>query len=98
MRPTFTHEHACRLLGRPPMFRGRIGKLARISLRNMQQTNYIIAMARTPDPDTEKLTRQVIFMLQPSLFAEFEGACRARYKTVSEVLREMILKFVRKNT
>ena len=75
----------------PPRYRG----LARISLRNMQQTNYIIAMARTPDPDTEKLTRQVIFMLQPSLFAVFEGACRARYKTVSVVLREMILKFVR---
>ena len=70
-------------------------KPTRISLRDMQQTNYIIAMARTPDPDTEKLTRQVIFMLKPSLFAEFEGACRGRYKTVSEVLREMILKFVR---
>ena len=63
----------------------------------MQQTNYIIAMARTPDPDTEKLTRQVIFMLQPSLFAEFEGRCRAQYKTVSVMLREMILKFILDN-
>ena len=79
---------------RKPVWK-RIEGPARISLRNMQQTNYNIAMARTPDPDTEKLTRQVIFMLQPSLFAEFEGACRVRYKTVSVVLREMILKFVR---
>lgn len=55
-------------------------------------------MARTPDPDTEKLTRQVIFMLQPSLFAEFEGRCRAQYRTASEVLRALILEFVRENT
>jgi hypothetical protein len=55
-------------------------------------------MARTPDPDTEKLNRQVVFVLQPSLFAEFEGRCRSQYKTVSEVLRDMILKFVQENT
>jgi hypothetical protein len=66
--------------------------------QNMKRTNYNIAMARTPDPDTEKLTRQVIFMLQPSLFAEFEGLCRAQYKTVSEMLRALILKFVQENT
>ena len=54
-------------------------------------------MARTIDPDTEKLNRQVVFVLQPTLFAEFEGACRAQFKTVSEVLRDMILKFVREN-
>lgn len=64
----------------------------------MKQPNYNIAMARTPDPDTEKLKRQVIFMLQPSLYAEFEGRCRAQYKTVSEVLRALILKFVQENT
>ncbi len=54
-------------------------------------------MARTPDPDSEKLSRQVIFVLQPSLFAEFEERCKDQYKTVSEVLRAMILKFVRDN-
>jgi hypothetical protein len=52
-------------------------------------------MARTTNPNTEKLDRQVVFVLQPSLFIEFEGKCRAHYKTVSEVLRDMILKFVR---
>jgi hypothetical protein len=55
-------------------------------------------MTRTPDPNTEKLTRQVIFVLQPSLFAKFEGACKDQYKTVSEMLRYMILKFVREKT
>jgi hypothetical protein len=54
-------------------------------------------MARTPDPDTEKLNRQVIFVLQPSLFGEFEKCCRSQYKTVSEVLRDMIRKFVQEN-
>ena len=64
----------------------------------MEQCDYIIAMARTTDFNTEKLDRQVIFMLQPSLFAEFEGQCRSQYKTVSEVLRGMILKFAREGT
>jgi metal-responsive CopG/Arc/MetJ family transcriptional regulator len=54
-------------------------------------------MARTPDPDTEKLKRQVVFVLQPSLFAEFEERCKEQYKTVSEVLRDMIRKFVQEN-
>lgn len=63
----------------------------------MERCDYIIAMARTANPNTEKLTRQVMFMLQPSLFAEFEGRCRKQYRTVSEVLRGMILKFVRED-
>jgi hypothetical protein len=50
------------------------------------------------DPDSEKLDRRVVFVLQPSLFAEFEGRCRSQYKTVSEVLRDMMLKYVRENT
>ena len=68
-----------------------------ILLWELKYFNYIIPMARTIDPDTEKLNRQVVFVLQPTLFAEFEGACRAQFKTVSEVLRDMILKFVREN-
>lgn len=63
----------------------------------MEPANYNIAMARTPNQNTEKLTRQVIFMLPPSLFAGFEAACRSQYKTVSEVLRAMILEFVRES-
>ena len=39
-----------------------------------------------------------MFMMQPSLFAEFEGKCRKQYRTVSEVLRGMVLKFVREGT
>jgi hypothetical protein len=57
-----------------------------------------MTMTRTADIEKEKLDRRVVFVLQPSLFAEFEGACKDRYKTVSEMLREMILKFVREKT
>jgi hypothetical protein len=55
-------------------------------------------MARTVDPDSEKLDRRVVFVLQPSLYTEFEERCHSQYKTISEVLRDMILKFVRENT
>lgn len=51
-------------------------------------------MPRTPNPDAERLSKQVVFVLQPSLFAAFERLCQDRYKSVSEVLRELILDYV----
>jgi hypothetical protein len=51
-------------------------------------------MARTVNHDAEKLSRRVLFVLLPALFAEFEARCRSRYRSVSEVLRELILRFV----
>jgi len=53
-------------------------------------------MARHPDPDAERLSKQVVFVLQPSLFAAFERRCRDRYKSVSEVLRELMAAYVRR--
>ncbi|WP_156513021.1 hypothetical protein [Planctomyces sp. SH-PL62] len=47
-------------------------------------------MARTSNSDAERLTKQVVFVLQPSLFDAFERRCRDRYKSVSEVLRELM--------
>ncbi len=52
-------------------------------------------MPRKPNPDTEKLSKQVVFVLQPSLFAAFERRCQAQYKSVSEVLRELMAAYVR---
>jgi hypothetical protein len=52
-------------------------------------------MSRKPNPDSEKLSKQVVFVLQPSLFAAFERRCRDRYKSVSEVLRELMTAYVR---
>jgi hypothetical protein len=53
-------------------------------------------MTRHPDPDAERLSKQVVFALQPSLFAAFERLCRDRYKSVSEVLRELMAAYVRR--
>ncbi len=51
-------------------------------------------MSRKPNPDAERLSKQVVFVLQPSLFAAFERQCQDRYKSVSEVLRELMLAYV----
>jgi hypothetical protein len=51
-------------------------------------------MARQPNPDVEHLSKQVVFVLQPSLFTAFERRCRERYKTVSEMLRELVVAVV----
>ena len=51
-------------------------------------------MPRKPNPDAEKLSKQVVFVLQPSLFAAFERRCQDRYKSVSEVLRELMAAYV----
>ncbi len=48
-------------------------------------------MVRQTNPDAERLTKQVAFVLPPSLFAAFERRCRERYKTVSEAIRELIV-------
>jgi hypothetical protein len=54
-------------------------------------------MPRKPDQDSEKLSKQVVFVLQPSLFAAFERRCRDRYKSVSEVLRELMAAYARQD-
>jgi len=53
-------------------------------------------MARHSDPNAERLRKQAVFVLQPSLFAAFERRCRDRYKSVSEVLRELMAAYVRR--
>jgi hypothetical protein len=45
----------------------------------------------------EKINRQVILQVQPSLFGKFKKGCEENYKTVSEVLRELMGEYVRKN-
>jgi len=52
-------------------------------------------MERQPNPDAERLAKRIAFVLPPSLFAAFERRCRERYKTVSEMLRELIVAVVR---
>ncbi len=51
-------------------------------------------MARKPNPDSERLSKQIVFVLKPSLFAAFERRCQEQYKSVSEVLRELMVAYV----
>lgn len=44
----------------------------------------------------EKTERQVIFMVQPSLYDQFSEACEENYKKVSETLRDLMLEYVKK--
>ena len=42
----------------------------------------------------EKPSRHINIVVQPSLFDLLETKCNKRYKTVSEVIRELIVKYV----
>jgi DNA-binding transcriptional regulator GbsR (MarR family) len=44
----------------------------------------------------EKNERQVIFMVQPSLYDQFSEVCEKNYKKVSETLRDLMLEYVKK--
>ena len=46
--------------------------------------------------DKEKITRHVLIVVQPSLFEKFQAKCKVKYKTVSEVIREFMVKYVEK--
>ncbi len=45
----------------------------------------------------EKIDRQVILMVQPSLYDQFKDKCKTNYQTVSEVLRKLMLEYVRRD-
>jgi hypothetical protein len=45
----------------------------------------------------EKIDRQVIIKVQPSLFERFEKKCKEDYKTVSEVIRHLMLKYIKED-
>ncbi len=44
----------------------------------------------------EKTDRQVILKVQPSLFGAFREKCKGNYKKVSEVIRELMLEYIRR--
>jgi hypothetical protein len=43
----------------------------------------------------EKMTRQVIIMVQPSLYNKFSASCEENYKKISDVLRELMCDYVK---
>ena len=42
----------------------------------------------------EKYSQEVRFVIPPSLYNKFIKKCENRYKTISEVIRELIFKYV----
>ena len=41
----------------------------------------------------EKLTEEIRVMVQPSLYKSFKKACKNDYKTISEVIRDYMVKY-----
>jgi hypothetical protein len=46
--------------------------------------------------EKEKVTRDINIRVHPSLFAKLCKKCKAQYKTISEVIRELIVEYVKK--
>lgn len=44
----------------------------------------------------EKLKKDVVLRVQPSLFKRFQKTCEKNYKTVSEVMRELMQYYIHK--
>jgi len=44
----------------------------------------------------EKTNRQMIFKVKPSLYNRFEKKCNKEHRCLSEVLRELMVKFILK--
>lgn len=47
----------------------------------------------TKQPKNEKISREIRFMVQPTLYDNFKKKCDGTYKTVSEVLRELMVQY-----
>ena len=45
----------------------------------------------------EKYTEEIRIVVPPSLYAPFLKKCRKKYKTISEVLRELMVKYIEEN-
>lgn len=41
----------------------------------------------------EKLTEEIRVMVQPSLYESFKKSCEDEYKTISEVIRDFMVKY-----
>ena len=45
----------------------------------------------------EKSNREIRVVMQPSLYEKFKDKCESDYKTVSETIRELIVKYLRED-
>lgn len=49
------------------------------------------------DPQKEKLTKEIVVMIQPSLYEQFKDKCSENYVSVSEVVRQFIREYIRED-
>lgn len=47
------------------------------------------------DPQKEKLTKEIVVMIQPSLYQQFKDKCSENYISVSEVVRQFIRDYIK---
>ena len=47
--------------------------------------------------EKEKLTKDLVIMLQPTLHKKFKDACNKNYESLSNVVRDFIRRYVKEN-
>ena len=52
-------------------------------------------MSRKKDKNRIKLERKISILLPETLFSDFENTCKSEYKTISEKIRELIVKYLK---
>jgi metal-responsive CopG/Arc/MetJ family transcriptional regulator len=45
----------------------------------------------------EKLDKKIVFMVQKTLYNDFKNCCESEYKTMSEVVRDFMLQYIKEN-
>ena len=43
----------------------------------------------------EKINREIRVLIQPSLYEQLQAKCDAEYKTLSEVVRDLVVKYLK---
>lgn len=46
--------------------------------------------------DKEKAIKDMVVRVQPSLFKKFQKKCKNNYKTISEVVRDLMVGYIKK--
>lgn len=44
----------------------------------------------------EKLSKEIVVMIQPSLYRQFKNKCDKNYVKVSEVIRQLVREYIKK--
>lgn len=47
-------------------------------------------------PRKEKLSKEIVVMIQPSLYRQFKNKCDKNYVKVSEVIRQLVREYIKK--